>query len=306
MNADTKRATIVEVGPRDGFQSVLPFIETTTKIRILEQLHSAGVRRVEATSFVSASAVPQLADAAEVLAAAQSLPGLDTQVLIPTARHAGNAIAAGARHLVFVLSVSDRHNRSNVRRTQAESIEEYRRIVADLPAEAKIRLNVATAFDCPYGGAIPESTTIELLDTLIDIMPSAEIGLCDTTGRVSPSQVGSLFGHAMKRFPQAGAWAFHAHDTYGLGAANSLAAWNAGVAVFDASIAGLGGCPFAPGATGNVATEDLQWMFEGMGIATGLDLAKLVEVAKVTASLPGAQAGGRVRNALRSRPCEAS
>jgi hydroxymethylglutaryl-CoA lyase len=262
-------ASIVEVGPRDGFQSVAPFIPTATKISIIEALYTAGVRRIEATSFVSPEALPQLADAAELLAAIESLPGLDAQVLVPTARHAARAIAAGARHLVFVLSVSERHNLSNVRRTPEESIEEYRGIIADMPAGTKIRLNLATAFDCPYLDRIPEVATLGLLDAIIAILPEAEVGLCDTTGRAGPAQVDSLFRHAFERFPQAAGWAFHGHDTYGLGAVNSLAAWQAGVRVFDAAIAGLGGCPFAPGATGNVATEDLIWMFETMGVATG-------------------------------------
>ena len=125
----------------------------------------------------------------------------------------------------------------------------------------------------------------------------------DTTGRVTPDHVEALFGAVIARYPQVRAWAFHAHDTYGLGAANVLAAWRAGVSVFDAAIAGLGGCPFAPGATGNVATEDLAWMFEGMGIRTGLDVHRLASVAEEAATIPGAQVGGRVREALKARAC---
>lgn len=294
--------TIVEVGPRDGFQSVGPYIPTATKIDIIRRLHAAGLRRIEATSFVSALALPQLADAAEVLSAVSALDGLDAQVLVPTMRYADKALAAGARHLVFVLSVSERHNRSNVRRAPAESVEEYRHVVAAMPTGAAMRLNIATAFDCPYDGAMPASATLDLLDRMVDILPDAEIGLCDTTGRAAPSQVEALFTKACARFPQA-RWAFHAHDTYGLGAANTYSAWRAGVRVFDAAIAGLGGCPFAPGATGNVATEDLQWMFAGMGVATGLDMAGLIEAATMVAALPGAQIGGRVRDAMGSRPC---
>lgn len=294
---------ICEVGPRDGFQSVGPVIPTASKIAILNGLYAAGLRRIEVTSFVSPSAVPQLADAVEIVAAAHALPGLEEQVLVPTARHAERAIAAGARQIAFVLSVSERHNRSNVRRSPAESTDEYRRIVAMLPAQTNLRLNLATAFDCPYDGRIEPSVTLDLLDSLIEAAPHAEIALCDTTGRVTPDHVSGLFAEVFKRFPQVGGWAFHAHDTFGLGAANTLAAWNAGVRIFDASIAGLGGCPFAPGATGNVATEDLVWMFEGMGIATNIDLAALVAVADRVTGIPGAQTGGRVRDALRARAC---
>jgi hydroxymethylglutaryl-CoA lyase len=292
---------IVEVGPRDGFQSVKPFIPTATKISILENLFAAGIRRVEATSFVSPQALPQLADAAEILAAALALPALDAQVLVPTARYAERAIGAHAKHIAFVLSVSDSHNRSNVRRSPAESVTEYAKLVAELPPGAKLRLNLATAFDCPFEGKIDEAATLALLDQLIEIAPQAEIALCDTTGRVTPDHVTSLFVKCLARFPQARAWAFHAHDTYGLGAANTLAAFHAGVRVFDAAIAGLGGCPFAPGATGNVATEDLIWIFNGMNIETGIDLAALVTVAEQVAALPGGQIGGRVRDALAAK-----
>jgi len=294
---------IVEVGPRDGFQSVGPFIPTDTKIAILRKLYDAGVRRVEATSFVSARAVPQLADAPEIVAAARALPGLDAQVLVPTVRYAERALEAGTQHIAFVLSVSERHNRSNVRRAPAESAEEYARIVELVPKYMPIRLNVATAFDCPFGGPIEVEVTLELLDTLVGACPRAEIALCDTTGRVTPNRVRDLFAAALARYPQVPAWAFHAHDTFGQGAANALAAWNAGVHAFDGSVSGLGGCPFAPGATGNVATEDLVWMFEGMGLTTGIDLKAMVGVACEVARLPGAQTGGRVRDAMTAREC---
>lgn len=295
------RAELVEVGPRDGFQSVAPFIPTARKIGIISALHAAGVQRIEVTSFVSPAALPQLADAAEVLAAAQAMPGLDAQVLVPTARHAMRAVKAGARHLAFVLSISERHNRGNVRRSPEESAQEYRQLVGGLPEGAKLRLNVATAFDCPHDGRIAPERTLALLETLADVAPQAEIALCDTTGRVTPRQVRLLFEAASARFPEVARWAFHAHDTYGLGAANVLSAWNAGVRVFDASVAGLGGCPFAPGATGNVATEDLVYMFDGMSVATGIDLGALVTAARDVATLPGVQVGGHVRQALESR-----
>lgn len=295
--------TIVEVGPRDGFQSIVEQIATTTKIALIEKLHAAGVRRMEATAFVSPKAVPQLADAAEILAAAQALPGLDAQVLVPNRRNAERAISAGARHIAFVLSVSPRHNMSNVRRSPEESAEEYAEIVAMLPPGTRVRLNLATAFDCPFDGAVPAEATLALLDRLVPVAPDAEICPCDTTGRVTPDRVQRLFEQARARFPQAERWAYHGHDTYGLGVANALAAWRAGVPVIDASFAGLGGCPFAPGATGNVATEDVVWTLDQMRIATGIDLDRLVAVAREGAALPGALHGGRVRTALNARLC---
>ncbi|WP_174279894.1 hydroxymethylglutaryl-CoA lyase [Sphingomonas bacterium] len=295
-------ATIVEVGPRDGFQPIGPFIPTATKIDLVRKLHSAGLRRIEATAFVSDRAIPQLADAVEVLAAARALPGLDVQVLVPNQRYCDKALAAGADHIAFVLSVSEKHNMNNVRLTPAESIEEYRRLSAALPTGVRVRLNIATAFDCPFIGAVDAAATLAILDELVPIRPNVEIALCDTTGRVTPDRVGALFTMAMARHGEP-RWAYHGHDTYGLGVANTLAAFQTGVAVLDAAFGGLGGCPFAPGATGNVATEDVVWAFNEMGIATGIDLAALIAVARDAAALPGAPVGGRVRTALAGAGC---
>jgi hydroxymethylglutaryl-CoA lyase len=304
MNHTTEDSSveIVEVGPRDGFQGIGPFIPTETKIRMMEELVAAGLRRIEIGSFVSASAVPQLRDTPELLRACARMPGLEPQVLVPSERRGRDAVEAGARRLVFVLSVTEAHNRNNVRRHPLESAEEYERLLAAIPPEVAMRLDIATAFDCPFTGRVPETDTIALLDRLIPARLDAEVCLCDTTGRADPAHVETLFSACMDRFPQVKAWALHAHDTYGLGLANVHAAYRQGVRVFDSSFGGLGGCPFAPGATGNVATEDLVWMFERMGIATGIDLGRLVAVAREGASLPGGTAGGRVRDALTARP----
>ena len=305
---DKMAVEIVEVGPRDGYQGIGPFIPTETKIRLLEQLTAAGLRRIEIGSFVSPSALPQMRDTPEVLAASARLPGLAPQVLVPSERRGREAVEAGARQLVFVLSVSEAHNRSNVRRHPLESVAEYEGLLAAIPADVAIRLDIATAFDCPFSGRVPEAATLDLLDRLVPLREDAEICLCDTTGRVAPDHVEKLFEACMTRFPQVSAWAFHGHDTYGLGLANIQAAFRQGVRVFDASFGGLGGCPFAPGATGNVATEDVVWMFERMGVATGIDLDALVSVARDAAALPGATPGGRVRAALLARPegCQAA
>ncbi len=305
---DKMAVEIVEVGPRDGYQGIGPFIPTETKIRLLEQLTAAGLRRIEIGSFVSPSALPQMRDTPEVLAASARLPGLAPQVLVPSERRGREAVEAGARQLVFVLSVSEAHNRSNVRRHPLESVAEYEGLLAAIPADVAIRLDIATAFDCPFSGRVPEAATLDLLDRLVPLREDAEICLCDTTGRVAPDHVENLFEACMTRFPQVSAWAFHGHDTYGLGLANIQAAFRQGVRVFDASFGGLGGCPFAPGATGNVATEDVVWMFERMGVATGINLDALVSVARDAAALPGATPGGRVRAALLARPegCQAA
>ena len=291
------RVEIVEVGPRDGLQGIGPFVPTAAKIDFVERLHAAGLGRIEIGSFVSAAALPQLRDTPELLRHCQAIPGLVPQVLVPSERRGRDAIAAGARCLAYVLSVSEPHNRSNVRRSPDESAAEYQRLAADLPAGTKMRLNLATSFDCPFAGRIGEEAVLTLLDRLVPAMPEAEVCLCDTTGRADPAHVASLFRRAMARLPGV-TFAFHAHDTYGLGAANVHAAYEAGVRVVDAAVAGLGGCPFAPGATGNVATEDVAWMFARRGVETGIDLDRLVAVARDAAALPGATAGGRVRDAL--------
>lgn len=289
---------IVEVGPRDGFQSIGPIVPTATKLAVIEALYRAGVRRMETTSFVSASAVPQMADAAEIVAATARLAGLDAQVLVPNARHAERALAAGATHLSAFLSVSERHNLSNVRRTPLETVEDYRQMVALLPEGAKMRVSLVTSFDCPYDGRVEPGSVLALLEHLVAVTADAEVALCDTTGRADPKQVRELFHAARERFPEVRGWAFHGHDTYGMGAANVAAAWEAGVRVIDASVAGLGGCPFAPGATGNVASEDVVWMFDHMGVASGVELGALLEAAGMVTGLPGAQVGGRVREAM--------
>ena len=292
------RVEIVEVGPRDGYQSIGPFIPTARKISFLRRLVGTGLRRVEIGSFVSERAIPQLRDTAEVLAACRDIEGIVPQVLTPNEKYGRAAVNAGSEFVAFVLSVSEAHNRNNVRRHPQESVEEYRRLIAALPDGVDVRLNLATSFDCPFDGRVAEDEVIALLEDLVPTRPDAEICLCDTTGRAAPDHVDRLFARAMDRFPEVSRWALHAHDTCGLGLANVYAAWNRGVPVFDASFAGLGGCPFAPGATGNVATEDLVWMFRRMGVETGIDLDALVPVACDGAEIPGGLPGGRVRHAL--------
>ncbi len=296
-----EHVTIVEVAPRDGFQAVGPQIPTETKFEVIAALHRAGVRRMEITSFVSEKAVPQLADAADVVAFANGLEGLDAQVLVPTPRHAERALAVGAKHLAAFFSASEAHNLSNIRRSVADSIADSRAIAVLAPGLDQVRLNVSTAFDCPFEGRITPDRVLDILDTLLPGLEQAEIALCDTTGRADPRQVRELFGLAADAFPEVAIWAFHGHDTYGLGAANAAAAYDAGVRVIDGAAAGLGGCPFAPGATGNVATEELVWMFEAMGIDTGIAMEPLLAAAEGITRIPGAECGGRVRTALLAR-----
>jgi hydroxymethylglutaryl-CoA lyase len=293
--------TIVEVGPRDGYQGIGPFIPTEVKIQQLERLYAAGLRRIEIGSFVSTSAVPQLRDTRDLLAACARLPGLEPQVLVPSERRGREAVEAGARRLVFVLSVSEAHNRNNVRRHPLESAAEYERLLAAIPADVAIRLDIATAFDCPFTGRVPEAQTLDLLERLIPLRRDAEIALCDTTGRVAPDHVETLFAMCLERFPDAKGWVFHGHDTYGLGLANVHAAFRRGVRVFDASFGGLGGCPFAPGATGNVATEDVLYMMHGLGVETGIDLDTVVDAGQFISRYLGRQAASRAGNAIAAK-----
>ncbi|HVY85200.1 MAG TPA: hydroxymethylglutaryl-CoA lyase [Caulobacterales bacterium] len=290
---------LVDVGPRDGFQAIKPFIPTDTKIQLILALHAAGLRRVEGAAFVSPSALPQMADAAEILAATAALPDLEIQALAPNQRYAEKAIEAGARRIAFVLSVSEKHNMNNVRRMPSDSVAEFARLMAAIGDSVNLRVNIATAFDCPFDGAVAPETTLALLEQLAPHAPNAEYALCDTTGRVTPDRVAALFSAAQTRFPTIRTFAFHGHDTYGLGVANVLAAYGSGVRVIDASFAGLGGCPYAPGATGNVATEDVVWTFDAMGVRTGVNLEALLDVAVEGAALPGGALGGRVRTAKR-------
>lgn len=292
------KATLIEVAPRDGFQPIGPFIPTDDKVAFVEAAHAAGLRRIEIGSFVNPAAVPQLRDTAEVLARTRGLPGLDPQVLVPNARGVSLALAAGAQHLVYVISASDAHNRSNVRRDTDTSIREYGEVVRDLPAGTRLRLNLATAFDCPFDGHMEEAFVLDRLGRMLDHRAEVEVGLCDTTGRADPDHVASLAAACLRQWGEGTRFVFHGHDTYGLGLANIAAAWRAGITGFDTAFGGLGGCPFAPGATGNTATEDAAWMFRRMGVDTGIDLRALVAVAVRAAALPGASPGGRVRAAI--------
>ena len=299
----TERALLIEVAPRDGFQPIGPFIPTEQKVGFVRAAHAAGLHRIEIGSFVNPKAVPQLRDTAEVLRLTANLPGFDPQILVPNAKGVALALEAGSRHLVYVISASDAHNRSNVRRDTAQSIDEYGEVIRALPPGIKVRLNLATTFDCPFDGRMDQAFVLDRLGRMLEHRADVEVGLCDTTGRADPAHVASLSAACLDRWSGSNEvggtrFVFHGHDTYGLGLANIAAAWRAGVRGFDTAFGGLGGCPFAPGATGNTATEDAVWMFDRMGVETGVDLAALVQLAVRAAAIPGAQPGGRVRAAL--------
>jgi len=296
---------IVEVAPRDGFQSIAEPLPTALKLDLIRALAEAGCPRIEAGSFVSPRAVPQMADMAEIAAALPVSGGTRFSVLVPNRKGVDLALASGLREIVYVFSASEAHNRNNVGRGVAASVADLEALVAYLREQADawtLRVDIATAFDCPFDGAMPRQRVVELAQQVQGLAPEAEIALCDTTGRANPRQVRDTFAAAMAACTAAPTrWAFHGHDTFGMGVANALFAHDAGVRVFDAAAAGLGGCPFAPGATGNTATEDLVFAFEEGGVTTGIDMTRLLAAADRIAELPGASVASHLRHVPRER-----
>jgi len=288
-------AIISDVAPRDGLQSIGPFVPTDSKVALIGRLHAAGIRRMEIGSFVSPRAVPQMADTGAVLDAVRGLPGLECTVLVPNRRGWEAARAAAAERIGLFMSVTEAHNRANLNRSRAESFADLSAIAAEArDAGVKVRFNLSCAFHCPFEGVVPEAEALDWVERALALDPAMEIGIADTTGNAAPDQVGRIFAHAARAWPGT-KLAFHGHDTYGLGVANVAAAWAEGCRVFDAAAGGLGGCPFAPGATGNVATEDVAWMFRRMGVATGIDWPLLLAAADFAAAIPHALPGGRLR-----------
>lgn len=279
---------ISECGPRDGLQNISQIMPTPDKKRWIKALYDAGLREIEVCSFVPAKLMPQMADAAEVVQYATTLPGLTVLALVPNLRGAEAAIAAGAHKLTIPVSGSEEHSLANVRRTRADMVEEVRRIIEMRNATAPhvpVEANISVAFGCTIAGHVPEDEVIRLCLALVEA-GADDSGLSDTTGMANPRQVKRLFTRLIAEVGDK-CGAAHMHNTRGLGLANNLAAYEAGVRIFDSSLCGLGGCPHAPGASGNVATEDLAFMFEAMGISTGTDLGMLIAARDVVAqSLP--------------------
>jgi len=280
---------ISEVGPRDGLQSLRQTMATPAKLAWIDALHAAGLREIEVGSFVPAALLPQLADSAELVRHARGLAGLTVLALVPNLRGAQAALAAGVHKLTLPLSVSAAHSLANVRRTPAQMLEELRSIAALRRERAPgvgLEVGLSTAFGCTLQGRVDEDEVIRLA-VQAAAAGADEVGLSDTSGMADPAQVRRLFTRLRAELG-ARAGAAHLHNTRGLGLANCLAAFDVGVRSFDASLAGLGGCPYAPGASGNVVTEDLVFMFEAMGLRTGVDLERLLAArAPLRAGLPG-------------------
>jgi hydroxymethylglutaryl-CoA lyase len=280
---------ISEVGPRDGLQSVKATMATAHKLAWLSALHAAGLREIEVASFVPSHLLPQMADAAAVVRHALTLPGLTVMALVPNRRGAEAALAAGVHKLTIPVSASAAHSLANVRKTREQMVDEVRCIVAlrnERAPGVKIEAGISTAFGCTIQGAVAEDDVVWLAEAVVGAGVD-ESGLSDTTGMANPAQVRRLFQRVRAAIGSK-TGAAHMHNTRGLGLANCLAALDVGVRTFDASLGGLGGCPYAPGASGNVVTEDLVFMFEAMGVRTGVDLQRLIAArAALRAGLPG-------------------
>jgi hydroxymethylglutaryl-CoA lyase len=282
---------VSEVGPRDGLQSITAIMPTAAKRAWIDALAAAGVSEIEVGSFVPASVLPQLADTAQIVAHARTIPGLTVAVLVPNARGARAAIAAGAHKITLPLSVSETHSLANLRRTHDQVLAEAAEIAAmvkDVPEDARPHFegSLSTAFGCTLEGAIPDAQIARLAEGLM-AAGCDEVGLSDTTGYADPASVRRLIKLVRGAVGDAALTGIHLHNTRGLGLANALAALDCGLTTLDASQGGLGGCPFAPGASGNIVTEDLVFMLEAMGLNTGIDLAKLMAArAVLAAALP--------------------
>lgn len=295
--------TLVEVAPRDGFQVVKPFIATTQKIAVIEALAAAGFARMEIGAYVSPKAIPQMADIGDILDAAALPDGMRLQVLVPNGKGLERALAAGVHDICWVVSVSESHNQNNVRRTVAHSLNDFENVWHGHGRDVRrLRFNLATTFDCPFEGRTAEPDVIAVIERVLSHVTEVEFGLCDTTGRAATDHVESLARRLIETYGSTDVtFAFHGHDTYNLGVANALAAYRSGVRVFDGAAAGLGGCPFAPGASGNTATEDLVFAFEHMGVSTGIQLDRLLAAADLARAVAPEQAGGRIQAVPRHR-----
>lgn len=266
---------IVEVGPRDGLQNEKEILSTDVKVGLIDRLTASGLRFIEASSFVNPKWIPQLADAAEVLSQIEKAPGICYSALVPNLRGMERAAQTGLQEVAVFMSASETHNQKNINK----SIEETFPVLAEVVKEAqtlglRVRGYVSTVFGCPYEGDVPIDNSLRVTERLLE-MGVYEVSIGDTIGVATPKQVHEkLSVLAWEYTPQR--LAAHFHDTRGTGLANVVAALNEGIRTFDSSIGGLGGCPYAPGAAGNISTEDLVYLLDGMGCETGVDLAKLL------------------------------
>lgn len=291
--------SIVEVGPRDGLQSVKQTMSTSAKVRWIDALAASGLRQIQVGSFVSPRALPQMADCADVVRHALTIRNLRVSVLVPNVRYAQLAFDAGVHALTVPVSVSEPHSLANIRKTHDEIIEDVRAIVALRDARypgTQIEVGLATAFGCTIQGVVPEDDVIAMARRVAECGVDS-IHPADTVGFASPTQIRRLLPRLREEVGEK-CGSVHLHNTRGQGLANVVAALDVGVRAFDSSHGGLGGCPYAPGATGNIVTEDLVFLLESMGLRTGVDIVRLIEARSVlVAGLPGEELYGHVADA---------
>ena len=288
---------IVEVGPRDGLQNEKTDIGTANKIELIDRLSRTGLRSIEATAFVSPKWVPQMADAAEVLAGIARRPGIAYPVLVPNEQGYERARAAGAQEVAVFTAASEAFNLKNTNAGIDQSLERFRPVLARANAEGvRVRGYVSTVLGCPYQGAVPLADVVRVSRSL-HAMGCYEVSLGDTIGIGTPDKARAMLKAVAAEVPME-ALAIHFHDTYGQALANVLACLEEGVAVVDSAVSGAGGCPYAKGASGNVASEDVVYMLHGLGIRTGIDLALLAETGRWLAGLLGRETGSKAGKAL--------
>lgn len=278
--------TIYEVGPRDGLQNEARQVPTADKIAFIDALSQTGLEHIEITSFVSPRWIPQLADAIEVARRIKQRETVHFSALVPNRRGLDNAVSAGMREIAVFLSASETHNKKNINKTIAQSLKAFDDVVEPALAQGmKVRAYVSTVFGCPYEGDVDPAVSVGLCRTLLD-MGVYQVSLGDTIGVANPAQVEHVLELVLDEVPR-DKIAVHFHDTQGTALANCLVAVAQGITTIDAAVGGLGGCPYAPGASGNLATEDVVSMLHGMGIGTGVDLEKLVDCSRLAASFVG-------------------
>jgi hydroxymethylglutaryl-CoA lyase len=294
MNAPAVR--LVEVGPRDGLQNEKTLVATADKIALIERLADCGFRSVEATSFVSPKWVPQLADAAEVFAGLRRKPGVGYPVLVPNLQGYERARAAGAEEIAVFTAASEAFNRKNINAGIDESIERFRPVLEQAGGDGvKVRAYVSTVLGCPYQGEVPVADVVRVARRLHEL-GCYEISLGDTIGIGTPGKARDMLVAVASEVPMP-ALAVHFHDTYGQALANILACVEAGVRVVDSAVSGTGGCPYAKGASGNVASEDVVYLLEGLGLGTGIDLDRLIDTGRWLTALLGRENGSKVARA---------
>jgi hydroxymethylglutaryl-CoA lyase len=289
--------TIREVGTRDGIQSLGAFIDTAHKVELVEALGDTGLKRIEATSFVNPRAVPQMADAAEVMSRVRRRAGVRYEALVPNVRGAQDALAASVDAVLVVVTASETFNQKNVRMSVEASLLQFAEIKRLVDTRALPCIGaIGTAFGCPYEGDMPESRLFALIERLVE-MGFSELMLADTTGMANPAQIERSMSRVLQRWGDRVGFGLHLHNTRGMGLANVVAGLRAGVTTFDASVAGIGGCPFAPQAAGNISTEDTVHMLHEMGVDTGVDLDRLIQVARLAQEILGRELPGQVMKA---------